>query len=102
MRTKRMTVSQALIEFLAQQWSVDGERRERTVAGVFGIFGHGNVAGIGQALKQSHELTPGLMPYHQARNEQAMVHQSVGYARMRRRLGTYASAASVARVQRTC
>ncbi|SDR99253.1 3D-(3,5/4)-trihydroxycyclohexane-1,2-dione acylhydrolase (decyclizing) [Microterricola viridarii] len=95
MRTKRMTVSQALIEFLAQQWSVDGERRERTVAGVFGIFGHGNVAGIGQALKQSHELTPGLMPYHQARNEQAMVHQSVGYARMRRRLGTYASAASV-------
>ena len=95
MTTRRMTVSQALVEFLAHQWTVDGDHRERTVAGTFGIFGHGNVAGIGQALKQLHEDEPGLMPYYQARNEQAMVHQSVGYARMRRRLGTLASAASV-------
>ncbi|MWV60067.1 3D-(3,5/4)-trihydroxycyclohexane-1,2-dione acylhydrolase (decyclizing) [Rathayibacter sp. VKM Ac-2754] len=93
--TKRMTVSQALIEFLANQWTVDGDVRERTIAGTFGIFGHGNVAGIGQALKQIEAEQPGLMPYHQARNEQAMVHQSVGYARMRRRRATYASAASV-------
>jgi 3D-(3,5/4)-trihydroxycyclohexane-1,2-dione acylhydrolase (decyclizing) len=95
MTTRRMTVSQALIEFLAHQWTVDGDHRERTIAGTFGIFGHGNVAGVGQALKQLNTREPGLMPYYQARNEQAMVHQSVGYARMRRRLGTLASAASV-------
>lgn len=62
---------------------------------MFGIFGHGNVAGIGQALKQFNVEQPDLMPYYQARNEQAMVHQSVGYARMHRRRATFASAASV-------
>ena len=93
--TKTMTVSQALIEFLAHQWTVDGDIRERTIPGVFGIFGHGNVAGIGQALKQVNVEQPDLMPYYQARNEQAMVHQSVGYARMHRRRATFASAASV-------
>lgn len=95
MTTRRMTVGQALIEFLANQWTVDGDHRERTIAGTFGIFGHGNVAGVGQALQQLNAERPELMPYHQARNEQAMVHQSVGYARMHRRLGTFASAASV-------
>ncbi|MGI6879024.1 3D-(3,5/4)-trihydroxycyclohexane-1,2-dione acylhydrolase (decyclizing) [Microbacterium sp. gxy059] len=94
-QTTRMTVSQALIAFLANQWTVDGDVRERTIPGVFGIFGHGNVAGVGQALKQLGETHPDLMPYHQARNEQAMVHQAVGYARMHRRRGTYAAAASV-------
>ncbi|RII96054.1 thiamine pyrophosphate-binding protein, partial [Clavibacter michiganensis] len=93
--TTRMTVSQALVAFLANQWTVDGDHRERTIPGVFGIFGHGNVAGIGQALMQANAQDPDLMPYHQARNEQAMVHQSVGFARMHRRLATYASAASV-------
>ncbi|MBT2516320.1 3D-(3,5/4)-trihydroxycyclohexane-1,2-dione acylhydrolase (decyclizing) [Streptomyces sp. ISL-90] len=93
--TNRMTVSQALIEFLAHQYTVDGDIRERTIPGVFGIFGHGNVAGIGQALKQVNVDQPALMPYYQARNEQAMVHQSVGYARMHRRRATFASAASV-------
>jgi len=90
-----MTVGQALVEFLGHQYTVDGDHRERTIAGTFGIFGHGNVAGVGQALKQVNELDPELMPYRQARNEQAMVHQSVGYARMHRRLGTWASTASV-------
>ncbi len=94
-RTRTMTVAQALITFLANQWTVDGDIRERTIAGTFGIFGHGNVAGIGQALVQLHTDEPGLMPYHQARNEQAMVHQAVGYARMHRRRATYAAAASV-------
>ncbi|TPW73985.1 3D-(3,5/4)-trihydroxycyclohexane-1,2-dione acylhydrolase (decyclizing) [Schumannella soli] len=98
--TRRMTVSQALLEFLANQWTVDvdadgTEIRERTIPAVFGIFGHGNVAGIGQALKQLNVEQPDLLPYLQARNEQAMVHQSVGYARIHRRRGTYASAASV-------
>lgn len=95
MSSKRLTVSQALIEFLGKQYTVDGDTRVRTIAGTFGIFGHGNVAGIGQALRQYNESDPALMPYYQARNEQAMVHQSVGYARMNRRLATYASAASV-------
>ena len=93
--TRRMTVSQALVEFLAHQWTVDGDIRERTVPGVLGIFGHGNVAGIGQALKQVNVEQPELMPYYQARNEQAMVHEAVGYARMHRRRGTFAAAASV-------
>jgi 3D-(3,5/4)-trihydroxycyclohexane-1,2-dione acylhydrolase (decyclizing) len=90
-----MTVSQALVEFLSRQWTVDGDIRERTIPGMFGIFGHGNVAGIGQALVQLNAEQPDLMPYYQARNEQAMVHQSVGYARMHRRRATFASTASV-------
>ncbi len=95
MRTKRMTVGQALIEFLGRQYTVDGQIRQRTIAGTFGIFGHGNVAGVGQALREFNLSEPTLMPYFQARNEQAMVHQSVGYARMNRRRSTFASAASV-------
>ena len=95
METKRMTVGQALIEFLANQWTVDGETRVRTIAGTFGVFGHGNVAGVGQALKQYSVDAPDMMPYHQARNEQAMVHESVAYARMTRRLSTFACTASV-------
>jgi len=95
MTTRRMTVSQALVEFLSHQYTVDGDHRERTIAGTFGIFGHGNVAGVGQALKQLSVDEPGLMPYHQARNEQAMVHESVAYSRMTRRRSTFACAASV-------
>ncbi|PFG29725.1 3D-(3,5/4)-trihydroxycyclohexane-1,2-dione acylhydrolase (decyclizing) [Paramicrobacterium agarici] len=93
--SRRMTVGQALVEFLGHQWTVDGDVRERTIPGVFGIFGHGNVAGLGQAIAQANALEPDLLPYHQARNEQAMVHQAVGYARMHRRRGTFACAASV-------
>ncbi len=95
MTTRRMTVSQALVEFLAHQWSVDGDVRQRTIAGTFGIFGHGNVAGVGQALKQLSVEQPLLMPYHQARNEQAMVHEAVAYSRMQRRRSTFACTASV-------
>ena len=91
----RLTVAQALTAFLANQWTVDGPDRERTIAGVFGIFGHGNVAGIGQALQQMHADAPGLLPYHQARNEQAMVHEAAGWARMRRRRSTWAATSSV-------
>lgn len=58
MTTRRMTVAQAIIEFLAHQYTVDGDVRVRTIAGTFGIFGHGNVAGIGQALKQFSVDTP--------------------------------------------
>jgi 3D-(3,5/4)-trihydroxycyclohexane-1,2-dione acylhydrolase (decyclizing) len=95
MTTRRMTVGQALVEFLAHQYTVDGDVRERTIPGMLGIFGHGNVAGIGQALKQSNVDDPTLMPYHQARNEQAMVHQAAGFARVHRRRATLAATASV-------
>lgn len=95
MTTRKMTVSQAIVEFLAHQYTVDGNYRERTIAGVFGIFGHGNVAGIGQALKQFSVENPSLMPYYQARNEQAMVHESSAFARMKRRRATFACTASV-------
>jgi len=90
-----MTVGQALVEFLANQYTVDGNIRQRTIVGTFGIFGHGNVAGVGQALKQLSVSQPNLMPYHQARNEQAMVHESVAYSRISRRLSTFACTASV-------
>jgi len=95
MTTRRMTVGRALVEFAAHQWTNDGDIRERTIPGMIGIFGHGNVAGIGQALKQLNVMDPTLMPYHQARNEQAMVYQSVGYARVHRRRATFACTASV-------
>ncbi|MBO0806250.1 MAG: 3D-(3,5/4)-trihydroxycyclohexane-1,2-dione acylhydrolase (decyclizing), partial [Nocardiopsaceae bacterium] len=95
MTARRLTVGQALAEFLARQWTVDGDIRERTIGGVLGIFGHGNVAGLGQALKQYNVAQPDLLPYHQARNEQAMVHQAVGYARVHRRRATLAAASSV-------
>src|SRR5688500_13318530 len=87
----RMTVAQALVRFLAaQEIERDGERR-RFFAGCFGICGHGNLAGLGQALQQHEDL----LPYHQARNEQAMVHVASGYARQRNRLGAYACTTSV-------
>ena len=95
MTTKKMTVGQAIIEFLSHQYTVDGATRVRTIQGVFGIFGHGNVAGIGQALKQYSVDEPTLMPYFQARNEQAMVHEATAFSRVNRRLSTYACAASV-------
>jgi 3D-(3,5/4)-trihydroxycyclohexane-1,2-dione acylhydrolase (decyclizing) len=87
----RLTVAQALVRFLAaQQVQRDGVRSQ-FFAGCLGIFGHGNVAGIGQALHQYREQ----LPYHPARNEQAMVHIAVGYARQRNRLGTLACTTSV-------
>jgi 3D-(3,5/4)-trihydroxycyclohexane-1,2-dione acylhydrolase (decyclizing) len=86
-----LTVAQALIRFLAAQHvERDGERR-RFFAGCLGIFGHGNVAGLGQALAQYEDL----LPYHPARNEQAMVHIASGYARQRNRLGTWVCTTSV-------
>jgi 3D-(3,5/4)-trihydroxycyclohexane-1,2-dione acylhydrolase (decyclizing) len=90
-----MSVGQVIVEFLAHQYTVDGAYRERTIQGVFGIFGHGNVAGIGQALKQLSTTDPDVMPYFQARNEQAMVHESSAFARMKRRRATFACTASV-------
>ncbi|WP_258804983.1 3D-(3,5/4)-trihydroxycyclohexane-1,2-dione acylhydrolase (decyclizing) [Pseudarthrobacter sp. NS4] len=97
--TRRMTVAQAVVEYLSKQYTVDqvGDReyRERLIPGTFGIFGHGNVAGVGQALKQYQQLDPAIMPYYQGRNEQAQVHQAVGYARHTRRRQTFAISTSI-------
>jgi 3D-(3,5/4)-trihydroxycyclohexane-1,2-dione acylhydrolase (decyclizing) len=91
----RLTVGQAIVKFLGQQYSERDGVRRKFFAGCFGIFGHGNVAGIGQALLQAELDEPGLLPYHQGRNEQAMVHIAVGYSRQKDRLETFAVTASV-------
>ncbi|MEJ7834490.1 MAG: 3D-(3,5/4)-trihydroxycyclohexane-1,2-dione acylhydrolase (decyclizing) [Nocardioides sp.] len=98
--TVRMTVAQAVVEFLAVQFSERDGERHKLFAGCLGIFGHGNVAGIGQALLQHQTRSldagrePGL-PYVLARNEQAMVHTSVAYARQKDRLQTWVCTASI-------
>jgi 3D-(3,5/4)-trihydroxycyclohexane-1,2-dione acylhydrolase (decyclizing) len=90
-RTVRLTAAQALVRFLAAQYVERDGVEHRFFGGCFGIFGHGNVAGIGEALYEA----PELLTYYQARNEQAMVHAAAGYARMRNRLGTLACTTSI-------
>ncbi|MGH3329360.1 MAG: thiamine pyrophosphate-binding protein, partial [Streptomycetales bacterium] len=91
MTSVRLTVGQAVVRFLAvQQSERDGVRR-RLFAGCFGIFGHGNVAGVGQALLEAGDR----LRYYQARNEQAMVHAAAAYARMSDRLATLACTTSI-------
>jgi 3D-(3,5/4)-trihydroxycyclohexane-1,2-dione acylhydrolase (decyclizing) len=87
----RITAAQALVRFLAAQHVERDGTERRFFEGCFGIFGHGNVAGIGEALYQH----PDLLTYYQARNEQAMVHTAVGFARMRNRLATLACTTSI-------
>jgi 3D-(3,5/4)-trihydroxycyclohexane-1,2-dione acylhydrolase (decyclizing) len=89
--TLRLTTGQALLRFLAAQFVERDGVEQRFFGGCLGIFGHGNVAGFGQALHQH----PELLTYYQARNEQAMVHTAVGYARMRNRLGALVCTTSI-------
>ncbi|WP_433018248.1 3D-(3,5/4)-trihydroxycyclohexane-1,2-dione acylhydrolase (decyclizing) [Kribbella sp. CA-294648] len=93
--TVRLTVAQALVRFLGVQYSERDGQRQKLFAGCFGIFGHGNVAGLGQALLQSELDDPEALPYILARNEQAMVHSAAAFARTRDRLQTYACTASI-------
>lgn len=90
MSTRRLTMAQALIAFLDQQFVERDGQRHKFFGGCFGIFGHGNVAGVGQALDQHPSF-----PYFQARNEQAMVHAAAAYAKMNDRLSTLACTTSV-------
>ncbi|GAA0474245.1 3D-(3,5/4)-trihydroxycyclohexane-1,2-dione acylhydrolase (decyclizing) [Streptomyces sp. NPDC046215] len=90
-RTRRLTVAQALVEFLAHQYTERDGHRARLISACWGIFGHGNVAGVGQALLESQ----GALPYLQGRNEQAMVHAAVGYARQSDRLSAQAVTTSI-------
>jgi 3D-(3,5/4)-trihydroxycyclohexane-1,2-dione acylhydrolase (decyclizing) len=94
-RTVRLTVAQALVRFLASQWTERDGTEQRLIPGCFGIFGHGNVAGVGQALLEAHAAGSADLRYYMARNEQAMVHASVGFARMRNRLQAFACTASI-------
>ncbi|KAB8197057.1 3D-(3,5/4)-trihydroxycyclohexane-1,2-dione acylhydrolase (decyclizing) [Nonomuraea phyllanthi] len=87
----RSTVAQAVVRFLAHQWSERDGVERRFFGGCCGIFGHGNVAGIGQALATSADD----LPYHLSRNEQAMVHTAAAYARAGNRLSTLACTTSI-------
>ncbi|MEP7369571.1 MAG: thiamine pyrophosphate-binding protein, partial [Dermatophilaceae bacterium] len=94
--TIRLTVAQAVVRFLARQYSERDGVRARLVEGCFGIFGHGNIAGLGQALMQL-EVEGGdeALRFYPFRNEQAMVHTAVGFSKMRHRLQTMACTTSV-------
>lgn len=89
--TRRLTVGQAIVQFMKVQYVERDGVREPFFGGAFGIFGHGNVAGLGQALLQHQDE----FPYYQGRNEQGMVHIATGYAKMRNRLGALAVSTSI-------
>jgi 3D-(3,5/4)-trihydroxycyclohexane-1,2-dione acylhydrolase (decyclizing) len=90
MNTRRMTMAQALIQFLKQQYVERDGSTHTFFAGMLGIFGHGNVAGIGQALQQNPDF-----PYILVRNEQSAVHMATGFAKASNRLRTYACTSSI-------
>ncbi len=89
--TVRLTVAQAVVTYLSRQHSVADGVRRRLIPATLGIFGHGNVAGLGQALDQLAET----MPFIQGRNEQALVHAATGFAKHSHRHATLAVTASI-------
>jgi 3D-(3,5/4)-trihydroxycyclohexane-1,2-dione acylhydrolase (decyclizing) len=91
MNTKRLTMAQALVLYLSKQYVSRDGNENPFFAGAWGIFGHGNVAGIGQALQQFSEV----MPYYQSRNEQAQVHTAIAYAKHKNRMQTFACTSSI-------
>jgi 3D-(3,5/4)-trihydroxycyclohexane-1,2-dione acylhydrolase (decyclizing) len=90
MNTKRLTMAQAIVAFLKSQYAERDGKEHLFFAGCFGIFGHGNVAGIGQALQQNPDFR-----YYQTRNEQAMVHAAAAYTKMKNRLQTMVCTTSI-------
>jgi 3D-(3,5/4)-trihydroxycyclohexane-1,2-dione acylhydrolase (decyclizing) len=88
--TRRLTMAQAVIQFLKVQYVKRDGNENQFFAGCFGIFGHGNVAGIGQALQQNLDF-----PYYLCRNEQAMVHTAAAFAKMSNRLRTLVCTTSI-------
>src|SRR5271156_4572979 len=87
---RRLTVAQAIVAFLQQQYTARDGQEHRFIPGCFGIFGHGNVAGLGQALEQDRGV-----PYYLCRNEQAMVHTAVAFAKASFRMRTLACTTSI-------
>lgn len=90
MKKIRLTVAQATMEYLKNQYTERDGTEHKFFAGCFGIFGHGNLAGFGQALQQTPDFR-----YYLVRNEQAAVHTAVGYAKMKNRLSTFACTSSI-------
>src|SRR5258705_2718257 len=90
MKSHRLTTAQAVVQFLLHQQVERDRRRQPFFAGCLGIFGHGCIAGIGQALQQYPQFR-----YYQTKNEQASVHIAAGYAKMKNRLGTFACVSSI-------
>ncbi|WP_257666857.1 3D-(3,5/4)-trihydroxycyclohexane-1,2-dione acylhydrolase (decyclizing) [Parapedobacter tibetensis] len=90
METIKLTTAQAVIRFLDQQYVERDDVQHKFFAGCFGIFGHGNVGGIGQALFEYPDFR-----YFQSRNEQAMVHTAAAYSKMKNRLSTFACTSSI-------
>ena len=89
--TVRLTVAQAVVTYLSRQYSVADGQRRRLIPATLGIFGHGNVAGLGQALDQLSDV----MPFIQGRNEQALVHAATAFAKHSRRHATLAVTSSI-------
>ena len=90
-KTRRLTMAQALVTYLQAQYSQHDHDRQRLIPGIFGIFGHGNVTGLGQALE---ELGKDL-PFYQPHNEQSMVHTATAFAKARRRMQALACTSSI-------
>lgn len=91
MKTIRLTTAQALVKFLNSQYVKFDNNEERFVEGIFTIFGHGNVVGLGQALQED----PGELKVHQGRNEQGMAQAAVAFAKQKNRKKIYACTSSV-------
>ena len=91
MKTQKLTMGQAIVQFLRQQYVERDGNEIQFFAGMFGIFGHGNVAGIGQALHQYSDT----FRFYQTRNEQSMVHTAAAFAKMNNRLRVFACTTSI-------
>ena len=89
--TIRLTMGQAIVQYLSVQFSERDGRKQRVISGIFGIFGHGNVSGLAQAIEEYGRD----LPYYQPCNEQSMVHTAAGFAKASRRLSTLACTASI-------
>src|SRR5947208_1536744 len=90
MKTKKLTTAQAIVQFLLHQQIERDKKRQPFFAGCLGIFGHGCIAGVGQALQQYPQL-----PYYLTKNEQASVHIAAAYAKMSNRLRAFACVSSI-------
>src|SRR5438067_2541222 len=89
--TTRLTTAQAIVRYLQVQFSERDSVRRRVIPAAYGLFGHGNVVGLGEALDEMGED----LPFYQTKNEQAMVHIAIGFAKANRRLSTLACFASI-------
>ena len=93
MGSVRLTTGQAIVRFMARQVVERDGRQQRFITGVWGIFGHGNVAGLGQALEELGEVEE--MPYYRPQNEQGQVHIAAAYAKHKNRLQAFACTSSI-------